>query len=370
MSLLRLSVLFPPGLERPITEAISADASMPGFTLLHAEGHSSDFSRASSAEQVRGRIQRRVLWMVMEADRLDDVLQLLRTHVDCRDVRWWIDPCWRWEGWDEDRLYGAAVRCRPACAGSAMVAGPPTRGPGHRRAAQCGLPALGSTRRGRRPAPAPPVLMRSLQAPSSSSATSTRPEADATIVNTSCRWGARSACPARWRWTGVSVSRACWPRSCVWTMRATRRRADSWTTGWPGCAPTHSAERWTASWRLCGEHAALARRVQVGDAAQKDLDLLGVDLAQTEAQHLAASTAVDVARQALTTDFPSLSLPERVPEVTVPQELTESAEVWARRIVERSHEIAALEARMLPKPKPLPRAAAPTASPTRPSACA
>ena len=28
----------------------------------------------------------------MEADRLDDVLQLLRTHVDCRDVRWWTEP--------------------------------------------------------------------------------------------------------------------------------------------------------------------------------------------------------------------------------------------------------------------------------------
>ena len=54
MSLLRLSVLFPPGLEEPITEAISADASMPGFTLLHAEGHSSDFSRASSPSTSRG----------------------------------------------------------------------------------------------------------------------------------------------------------------------------------------------------------------------------------------------------------------------------------------------------------------------------
>lgn len=92
------------------------------------------------------------------------------------------------------------------------------------------------------------------------------------------------------------------------------------------------------------EHAALIRRVQVGDAAQKDLDLLGVDLAQAEAQHLAASNTVEVARQALTTDFPSLSLPERAPEVTFPQQLTEPAEVWARRIVERSHEIAAVEA--------------------------
>ncbi len=92
MSLLRLTVTCPPHLESPLTEALSADTTMPGFTLLHAEGHSNDFSRASGIEQVRGRIQRRVLWMVMENERLDAVLQLLRTHVDSRDVRWWTEP--------------------------------------------------------------------------------------------------------------------------------------------------------------------------------------------------------------------------------------------------------------------------------------
>ena len=92
MSLLRLSVLFPPGLEEPITEAISADASMPGFTLLHAEGHSSDFSRASSAEQVRGRIQRRVLWMLLPQAQVEAVFAALRTQVDAHEVRWWLEP--------------------------------------------------------------------------------------------------------------------------------------------------------------------------------------------------------------------------------------------------------------------------------------
>lgn len=124
--------------------------------------------------------------------------------------------------------------------------------------------------------------------------------------------------------------------------QAARRLLDDWMAWLRADAQRREMDGQLEALRR--EHAALARRVQVGDAAQKDLDLLGVDLAQAEAQHLAASTAVDVARQALTTDFPSLSLPERVPEVTVPQQLTESAEVWARRIVERSHEIAALEA--------------------------
>lgn len=87
----RLNVLFPPRLETAITEAITADARMPGFTLLHAEGHTSDFGKASPAEQVRGRVQRRVLWMVLPADQVDDALDVLRAHVDSRDVRWWTE---------------------------------------------------------------------------------------------------------------------------------------------------------------------------------------------------------------------------------------------------------------------------------------
>lgn len=92
MSLVRLTVLFPPALESAITEAIAGDPTMPGFTVLHAEGHTSDFAKASSAEQVRGRIRRRVLWMVMDATQVDQVLDLLRRHADSRDLRWWSEP--------------------------------------------------------------------------------------------------------------------------------------------------------------------------------------------------------------------------------------------------------------------------------------
>ncbi len=87
----RLNVLFPPRLEMTLTEAITADPRLPGFTLLHAEGHTSDFAKASAIEQVRGRVQRRVLWMVLPAEEVEDVLDVLRAHVDSRDVRWWTE---------------------------------------------------------------------------------------------------------------------------------------------------------------------------------------------------------------------------------------------------------------------------------------
>ena len=88
----RLTLLFPPRLEAVVTEAISSDPSLPGYTLLHAEGHSSDFAQASIAEQVRGRVQQRLLWMLLPQAQLETVLARLRTQVDAHDVRWWLEP--------------------------------------------------------------------------------------------------------------------------------------------------------------------------------------------------------------------------------------------------------------------------------------
>lgn len=88
----RLNLVFPPGLEDAVTETLSSDPSMPGFTLLHAEGHTSDFAEASAAERVRGRVERRVLWIVIEQERLETVLEVLRRHVASREVRWWAEP--------------------------------------------------------------------------------------------------------------------------------------------------------------------------------------------------------------------------------------------------------------------------------------
>jgi hypothetical protein len=89
---LRLNLVFPPTLEDAVTEALIADPTLPGFTLLHAEGHSSDFTRASMREKVRGRVDRRVLWVVIERERLDSVLAALRERIASSEVRWWAEP--------------------------------------------------------------------------------------------------------------------------------------------------------------------------------------------------------------------------------------------------------------------------------------
>lgn len=87
----RLNLVFPAGLEDAVTDALASDPHMPGFTLLRAEGHTSDFTHASAAEQVRGRVERRVLWVVIERERLDELLATLRSAVASRDVRWWVE---------------------------------------------------------------------------------------------------------------------------------------------------------------------------------------------------------------------------------------------------------------------------------------
>lgn len=91
-ALIRLTLIFPPSLESALCEALITAPQPPGFTLLHAEGHSSDFPHASTAEQVRGHIDRRVIWAVMDADALQPLIQLLRQRVPSHEVIWWSEP--------------------------------------------------------------------------------------------------------------------------------------------------------------------------------------------------------------------------------------------------------------------------------------
>ena len=88
----RLTLIFPPSLEDSVTEALSAQPELPGFTLLHADGHTSDFGAASASERVRGRVQRRVLWMLIERSRVPCALEAVRAEVASHDVRWWLEP--------------------------------------------------------------------------------------------------------------------------------------------------------------------------------------------------------------------------------------------------------------------------------------
>ena len=87
----RLTLVFPPALEAAITGALASDPRMPGFTVLHAEGHGHDFTNASPTEIVRGRIEQRVLWIVTDADEPPRLLAALRKKIPSPDIVWWID---------------------------------------------------------------------------------------------------------------------------------------------------------------------------------------------------------------------------------------------------------------------------------------
>ncbi|MFZ2235205.1 MAG: TolC family protein, partial [Dokdonella sp.] len=124
--------------------------------------------------------------------------------------------------------------------------------------------------------------------------------------------------------------------------QAARTLLERWI-GWLRAAERrHEAELQAAS--LSRELAALTRRVQLGDAAQKDLDLLTVEGAQAEASLVSTQGELTDAQAALANDFPSLPLPDRVPTVGEPRELPETSAAWVERIIQRSHEIAAIEA--------------------------
>lgn len=88
---IRMNMVFPPQLETLVTETLSADPGMPGYTLMRAEGHTSSFARASDAERVRGRVEKRLLWLVIPAEKKDEVLQLLRAQIGSSELRWWTE---------------------------------------------------------------------------------------------------------------------------------------------------------------------------------------------------------------------------------------------------------------------------------------
>lgn len=152
------------------------------------------------------------------------------------------------------------------------------------------------------------------------------------------RWPGKVALDRQIGEQGVSAARL---RLDDVRHQAARNLLERWI-GWLRAAErADQADTQAAS--LTRERAALARRVQLGDAAQKDLDLLDVELAQSQATQLAAQGELIDARTALASDFPTLPLPERAASVGEPRELAETTDTWVTRIIQRSHEIAALE---------------------------
>ena len=93
LELKRLTVVFPPAVEASLIELLlEQDPPLPGFTTIVAEGHGADFATASTHEQVRGRIKKRLLLMVLPADRIESVIAALRAAIPNPHVTWWVEP--------------------------------------------------------------------------------------------------------------------------------------------------------------------------------------------------------------------------------------------------------------------------------------
>ncbi|AER56092.1 outer membrane efflux protein [Pseudoxanthomonas spadix BD-a59] len=119
--------------------------------------------------------------------------------------------------------------------------------------------------------------------------------------------------------------------------QAARRLLELWM-GWLGSSV--SAEETSAQQALLvRERDALARRVALGDAAQRDLELFEAERAQLAVQAIGARAAAIAARQALAAEFPQIPLPERAPALPEPVALPGDVQAWRELIIARSHEI-------------------------------
>jgi hypothetical protein len=89
----KLTVAFPPSLEDEIVESLlDLPEDVGGFTIVSAEGHGQGFARASIRERVRGRVARRLVFVILEQDRLPRVLERLREGASHPAVAYWVEP--------------------------------------------------------------------------------------------------------------------------------------------------------------------------------------------------------------------------------------------------------------------------------------
>lgn len=87
------------------------------------------------------------------------------------------------------------------------------------------------------------------------------------------------------------------------------------------------------------EQEAMARRVALGDAAQRDSDVLQAERAMLAAQVSAARDAERAARQTMVIEFPGIEIPARPSTLPDPDPLPGGVQEWLARIVRQSVEI-------------------------------
>ena len=94
---------------------------------------------------------------------------------------------------------------------------------------------------------------------------------------------------------------------------------------------------------LVRERAVLARRLELGDAAQRDLDQLDAILASAQAERQQAQADAQAQRLMLASGFPQVPVPAQAPALPAPAPLEGASEDWVARITAHDHELAAQE---------------------------
>ncbi|KGI76678.1 DUF3240 family protein [Oleiagrimonas soli] len=89
----RLTILAPRDLEDAVLETLlDMQPALPGFTALAVSGHGEDFEGAGVQEQVRGRIDRSMVWLVLPEDDVERTLTQLRRRMPHPGILWWVEP--------------------------------------------------------------------------------------------------------------------------------------------------------------------------------------------------------------------------------------------------------------------------------------
>lgn len=88
-----LKLILPSALEEQVIDHLLRHPEGVGpFLAYRADGHGRPGSIASSGEQVRGRAERVVVEILLDADRAPDLVAHLKAELPNADIAWWITP--------------------------------------------------------------------------------------------------------------------------------------------------------------------------------------------------------------------------------------------------------------------------------------
>ncbi|MFV0297389.1 MAG: DUF3240 family protein [Hyphomicrobiaceae bacterium] len=91
--LCKLTLVYPIAAEERLLEiAMAARHPIGGFTTWRVEGHGQDFSRASVAERVRGRVTRGMFVLVQTRALIDQLLADLEAQAPVEHLTYWVEP--------------------------------------------------------------------------------------------------------------------------------------------------------------------------------------------------------------------------------------------------------------------------------------